>query len=85
MTADPREVPNAFPLSKISYEEAGELAHFGAKVIHPKTMKPARLRNIPIQIKILLIQKVLAQEFAAKNLLTIIQSKEFLRWTILHY
>ena len=51
MTADPREVPNAFPLSKISYEEAGELAHFGAKVIHPKTMKPARLRNIPIQIK----------------------------------
>ncbi len=51
MTADPRKVKNAFPLSHISYEEAGELAHFGAKVIHPKTMKPARLKNIPIDIK----------------------------------
>ena len=51
MTADPRKVGNAFPLLKISYEEAGELAHFGAKVIHPKTMKPARLKNIPIVIK----------------------------------
>ncbi|MDP2585937.1 MAG: bifunctional aspartate kinase/homoserine dehydrogenase I [Candidatus Levybacteria bacterium] len=51
MTADPRKVEEAFPLLKISYEEAGELAHFGAKVIHPKTMKPARLKNIPIDIK----------------------------------
>lgn len=51
MTADPRKVKNAFPLLNISYEEAGELAHFGAKVIHPKTMKPAQLKNIPIDIK----------------------------------
>ena len=51
MTADPRKVEKAFPLSGISYEEAGELAHFGAKVIHPKTMKPTRLKNIPIDIK----------------------------------
>ncbi|MBI5135389.1 aspartate kinase [Candidatus Uhrbacteria bacterium] len=51
MTADPRHVKGAFPLTSISYEEAGELAHFGAKVIHPKTMKPARLKNIPILIK----------------------------------
>jgi len=51
MTADPRKVEDAFPLLRISYEEAGELAHFGAKVIHPKTMKPARLKNIPIDIK----------------------------------
>lgn len=51
MTADPRKVDNAFPLAKISYAEAGELAHFGAKVIHPKTMKPAWLKNIPIDIK----------------------------------
>lgn len=51
LTADPRKVSEAFPLLKISYEEAGELAHFGAKVIHPKTMKPARLKNIPIDIK----------------------------------
>ncbi len=51
MTADPRKVEKAFPLEEISYEEAGELAHFGAKVIHPKTMKPARLKSIPIFIK----------------------------------
>jgi aspartokinase/homoserine dehydrogenase 1 len=51
LTADPRKVEKAFPLPGISYEEAGELAHFGAKVIHPKTMKPARLKNIPIDIK----------------------------------
>jgi len=51
MTADPSKVKEAFPLAQISYEEAGELAHFGAKVIHPKTMKPARLKNIPIDIK----------------------------------
>ncbi|MBI4078745.1 MAG: bifunctional aspartate kinase/homoserine dehydrogenase I [Candidatus Levybacteria bacterium] len=51
MTADPRSVEDAFTVSEISYEEAGELAHFGAKVIHPKTMKPARLKNIPIYIK----------------------------------
>lgn len=51
LTADPRLVKDATPLLKISYEEAGELAHFGAKVIHPKTMKPARRRAIPIHIK----------------------------------
>ena len=51
MTADPRKVEEAFPLLKISYEEAGELAHFGAKVIHAKTMKPARLKSIPIDIR----------------------------------
>lgn len=51
LTADPRKVPEAFSLEEISYEEAAELAHFGAKVIHPKTMRPARLKNIPIIIK----------------------------------
>jgi bifunctional aspartokinase / homoserine dehydrogenase 1 len=51
LTADPRSVADAFPLPEISYEEASELAHFGAKVIHPKTMKPVRLKNIPIDIK----------------------------------
>ncbi len=51
LTADPRKVPEAFSLKEISYEEAAELAHFGAKVIHPKTMRPARLKNIPIIIK----------------------------------
>ncbi len=51
LTADPRKVPTAFPLTAITYTEAGELAHFGAKVIHPKTMYPAQQKHIPILIK----------------------------------
>jgi aspartokinase/homoserine dehydrogenase 1 len=51
MTADPRKVKNALPIAQISYEEAEKMASLGAKVIHPKTMKPARLKGIPIYIK----------------------------------
>lgn len=51
LTADPRLVPEARTLSAISYDEATELAYFGAKVIHPKTMYPAAELGIPIQIK----------------------------------
>ena len=51
MTADPRKVPNAFPQPELSYEEALELSHFGAKVIYPPTMLPAMQKNIPIRIK----------------------------------
>lgn len=51
MTADPRIVPTAFTLPQISYEEAFEMAYFGAKVIHPATMLPAIKKNIPILIK----------------------------------
>lgn len=51
MTADPRLVPDAQTLERISYAEATEMAYFGAKVIHPKTMYPAQERNVPIWIK----------------------------------
>ncbi|MEZ4569291.1 MAG: aspartate kinase [Thermomicrobiales bacterium] len=51
MTADPRIVPGAQTLASISYSEATELAYFGAKVIHPKTMYPAQELDIPIWIK----------------------------------
>jgi aspartate kinase len=51
MTADPRIVPEAQTLARISYAEATEMAYFGAKVIHPKTMYPAQERNVPIWIK----------------------------------
>ncbi len=51
MTADPRLVPNARSLRRISYAEAGELTHFGAKVIHPLTVMPAIEKGIPIYIK----------------------------------
>ena len=53
LSADPRRVPTAFPIPEVSYNEAMELAYFGAKVIHPKTMRPAimSLPHIPIYIK----------------------------------
>ncbi|GAA4433661.1 bifunctional aspartate kinase/homoserine dehydrogenase I [Ravibacter arvi] len=50
MTADPRKVPNAFTIPDISYAEAMELSHFGAKVIYPPSLQPAFTRNIPIKI-----------------------------------
>ncbi len=51
MTADPRIVPAAFTLPQISYEDAFEMAYFGAKVVHPATMLPAIKKNLPILIK----------------------------------
>ncbi len=51
LTADPRLVKEAFTMDVLSYEEAMELSHFGAKVIHPPTIEPAMSRNIPIRIK----------------------------------
>jgi aspartokinase/homoserine dehydrogenase 1 len=50
MTADPRKVKNAFSIPEISYTEAMELSHFGAKVIYPPSLIPAFQRNIPIRI-----------------------------------
>lgn len=51
LTADPRKVPKAFPIPEVTFEEAMELCHFGAKVIYPPTMQPAITANIPIVIK----------------------------------
>ena len=51
LSADPRRVPDARVISALSYNEAMELAYFGAKVIHPQTMAPAVGRGIPIWIR----------------------------------
>ncbi|MDD3965830.1 MAG: bifunctional aspartate kinase/homoserine dehydrogenase I [Candidatus Marinimicrobia bacterium] len=51
MTANPRICPEAFTLSRICYEDAMELSHFGAKVIFPPTMIPAMRAGIPIHIR----------------------------------
>jgi len=51
MTADPGKVKRSFPITEISYEEAMELSHFGAKVIYPPTLIPALKAQIPIIIK----------------------------------
>ena len=49
-TADPRSVKNTKYLEKISFEEAAEMAHFGAKGLHPLTIDPAVKKNIPIYV-----------------------------------
>ncbi len=51
MTADPRLVQNARPIQRISYQEAMELSHFGAKIIYPPTIQPVMSRNIPVWVK----------------------------------
>ena len=51
LSADPRLVPDAQVIDSLSYNEAMELAYFGAKVIHPQTMAPAIARKIPIHIR----------------------------------
>ena len=51
MSADPRIVPTAFSMDSLRYDELMELSHFGAKVVYPPTVHPAREKNIPLVIK----------------------------------
>ena len=51
MTADPRIVPDAQVIPVLSYSEVGELAYFGAKVLHPRTIRPVVERGIPLWVK----------------------------------
>jgi len=51
MTCDPRKVKDSFPIAQMTYEEAMELSHFGAEVIHPPTVQPALKAGIPIHIR----------------------------------
>lgn len=50
LTADPRIVENVFKIKSISFDEASELAYFGAKVLHPSTLLPAISANIPVHV-----------------------------------
>lgn len=51
LTADPRLVPDARTIPEISYREAAELAYFGAKVLHPKSLRPVLPEGIPVWIR----------------------------------
>ena len=66
MTADPRLIPNAYTIKSLSYVEASELCHFGAKVVYPPTIYPACAKNIPIRI---------LNTFSPDNAGTIIQAE----------
>lgn len=50
-TSDPRFIEDAKPIPELSYFDATEMAYFGAKVLHPSTLKPAQERNIPVWVK----------------------------------
>ncbi|MBR7006181.1 MAG: aspartate kinase [Candidatus Methanomethylophilaceae archaeon] len=51
MSADPRIIPNAIKIEEMNFGEAAELAYFGAKVLHPRTIEPVRLKHIPLKVK----------------------------------
>mmetsp|Transcript_3420 Transcript_3420/g.6406 ORF Transcript_3420/g.6406 Transcript_3420/m.6406 type:complete len:534 (-) Transcript_3420:720-2321(-) len=51
LSTDPRIVKDAVPVAKVSFEEASEMAYFGAKVLHPSAMQPAMRANIPVRVK----------------------------------
>lgn len=48
---DPRFVENTYSITKLNFDEAAELAYFGAKVLHPSSIRPAREKNIPVLLK----------------------------------
>ncbi len=50
MSADPRLIPSAKPIKTITMDEVAELSFFGAKVLHPETVKPAVIKNIPVKV-----------------------------------
>ncbi len=51
MTSDPRIVPGAKKIPEMNFGEAAELAYFGAKVLHPRTIEPVRLKHIPLKVR----------------------------------
>ena len=80
LTADPRKVKNAFSLPSVTYEEAMELSHFGAKVIYPPTLLPALQKKIKIVIKntfnpdfagTLILEKERSPKFTVKGISSI--------------
>ena len=51
MSADPRSVPEAIVIDEMNFGEAAELAYLGAKVLHPRTIEPVRMKHIPLKVK----------------------------------
>ncbi|MDR3074929.1 MAG: aspartate kinase [Candidatus Methanoplasma sp.] len=51
MSADPRIIPDAIKIEEMNFSEAAELAYFGAKVLHPRTIEPVRIKHIPLKVR----------------------------------
>ena len=67
LTADPRLVPDARTIAEISYREAAELAYFGAKVLHPKTLRPVLPAGIPVWIRNSFVPEKLGTKITQKG------------------
>jgi aspartokinase/homoserine dehydrogenase 1 len=72
LTADPEFVPDAFPIPEISYQEALELTHFGAKIIEPTALLPAMNSSIPVRIA-----NVLKPEAAGTRIVSATASSDY--------
>jgi aspartate kinase len=57
LNADPRYFPNPIKIEKLSFQEAIELAYYGASVLHPKTLQPLKSKNIPLEIRSFILPK----------------------------
>ncbi len=73
LTTDPRQVKKAFSLREMTYEEAMEMSHFGAKVIYPPTLQPAFQKQIPLRIR-----NTFNREFSGTLIRNLADSGEYL-------
>jgi aspartate kinase len=76
---DPRYVENTFPIRFLSFDEAAELAYFGAKILHPNCLQPVRKKNIPVVLKntsAIYNQGTLISEKTSDRIVTAIAAKD---------
>lgn len=64
---DPRIVKKTLPISELTFDEASELAYFGAKILHPSTIVPAQKYNVPVRLKNTLDEKALGTIITSKG------------------
>src|SRR6187549_3049042 len=64
---DPRIVKNTIPISELTFDEASELAYFGAKILHPSTIVPARKYNVPVRLKNTMDEKAFGTIITSKG------------------
>jgi aspartate kinase len=88
LTSDPRMVKEAIPVQAVTYEEASELAYFGAQVLHPIAMQPAMKYDVPVRVKNsynpMAPGTVITQSKDQQNLVTAITFKRDVRLMDIH-
>lgn len=88
LSSDPRLVTTAVPIDEVTYDEASELAYFGAQVLHPIAMQPAMKYNVPVRVKNSYnpeaVGTIIRHEKSAKQLVTAITYKRGVRLMDIH-